>query len=257
MAIRYSEALPDDLRHEPVPKWVRAEAGGEVVIDTHEPVLIWEPSRIVPIYAIPREDVREEFLAADPEPEGEHHTATIAETFALEAGGTRDEHAAWRYSDEDLDGLIAFRFDPFDRWLEEEEEIVAHPRDPFKRIDVRRSSRHVVVSIDGEVVAETRRPRLLFETGLPVRFYMPVEDARDDLLERSATRTQCAYKGTASHWSARVGDELQEDIAWSYPEPLPDIPQIEGLICFYNERVDISVDGEHLDRPQTEWSMAA
>ena len=256
MATRYSEALPQDLRHEPVPRWVRAEAGGETIVDTREPVLVWEPRWTVPFYAIPREDVREQFLAADPEPEGEWHSAPLAESFALEVGGTRREQAAWRYADGDLDGLIAFRFDALDRWTEEEEELVAHPRDPFKRIDVRRSSRHVVVSIDGEVVAETRRSSLLFETGLPVRFYMPFEDARTDLLEPSATRTQCAYKGTASHWSARVGGELHEDVAWSYPNPLPDQPLIEGLVCFYNERVDLCVDGEDLSRPRTQWSVA-
>jgi uncharacterized protein (DUF427 family) len=201
MATRYSEALPRELRYEPTPKWVRAEVGGETVVDTRGAVLVWEPEHVVPGYAIPRRDVRMELLPAD---------------------------RARVYEDEDLGGYVAIEWDAMDRWLEEEEEVIGHPRDPFSRIDVRRSSRHVVVRLDGEVVAETRRPSLLFETGLPIRFYMPFEDARDDLLIPSPTRTVCAYKGRARHWSAKVGDRVHADVAWCYPEPLADLHQSRG-----------------------------
>ena len=230
MATRYSEALPKDLRYEPTPKWVRAEVRGETVVDTRGAVLVWEPDHVVPGYAIPREDIRMELIAAD---------------------------GARTLEDDDLGGYVAIEWDTMDRWLEEEEEVIGHPRDPFKRIDVRRSSRHVVVRVDGEVLAETRRPSLLFETALPIRYYMPFEDAREDLLVPSATRTVCAYKGRASHWSARIGDRLHEDVAWCYPEPLPDHHQIKGLIAFYNERADVEVDGEKVGRPHTQWSPAS
>jgi uncharacterized protein (DUF427 family) len=230
MATRYSEALPNGLRYEPTPKWVRAERGGETVVDTRGALLVWEPGAVVPLYAIPREDVRGD---------------------ALPSGAARE------YDDEGLEGYLGIDWNAMDRWLEEEEEVIGHPRDPFARIDVRRSSRHVVVRLDGEALAETWRPSLLFETGLPVRFYMPFDDAREELLVPSATRTVCAYKGRASHWSARIGDRLHEDVAWCYPEPLPDLRQIQGLIAFYNERVDIEVDGGEVGRPRTQWSPAS
>jgi uncharacterized protein (DUF427 family) len=255
VATRYSEGLPSGLRYEPVPKWVRAEVGGETVLDTRGAVLVWEPGHVVPLYAIPRADVRMELLEA--RGDGADRDAPIAEAWALEAGDRRHDAAAWRYEDDELAGYVAIDWDSMDRWLEEEEEVIGHARDPFKRIDVRRSSRHVVVRIDGEQVAETRRPSLLFETGLPVRFYMPFEDAREDLLIQSATQTVCAYKGRASHWSARVGDRVHEDVAWSYPEPLPDRREIQGLLAFYNERADIEVDGEEVGRPETQWSTGS
>jgi uncharacterized protein (DUF427 family) len=228
MATQVSEAMPRDLRFEPTPKRVRAERGGETLVDSKRAVLVWEPDRVVPLYAFPADDVRTEVLPDD---------------------------ALRRYDDEDLAGYVGIAWRALDRWLEEEEEVVAHPRDPFKRVDIRASSRHVVVRIDGEVVAETRRPHLLFETGLPVRYYMPREDVHMELLSPSDTVTRCAYKGEASHWSARVGDEVHQDVAWAYPEPLPDHPQIRGLIAFYNERTDFEVDGELQERPETQWSL--
>lgn len=257
MATRMSEAMPRSLRFERTPKWVRAEAGGEVVVDSRRAILVWEPGRVVPLYAFPEEDVRMDLLRPAESAEGDERAAPIAERWTIEAGERRIEPAAWRYADEDLAGYVAIDWNAMDRWLEEEEEVVAHPRDPFKRVDVRQSPRHVVVRIEGEVVAETRRARLLFETGLPVRYYMPRDDIRMDLLVPSDTRTRCAYKGEASHWSARIGDEVHHDVAWTYPEPLPDSDQIRGLVAFYNERTDIEVDGEPAGRPQTPWSLAA
>jgi uncharacterized protein (DUF427 family) len=130
--------------------------------------------------------------------------------------------------------------------------VFVHARDPHKRVDVLESSRHVVVSIDGTVVADSQRPRLLFETGLPTRYYFPPEDVRTELFESSEKQTQCPYKGTASYWS--FGD--QRDVAWYYPEPIPEQPRLKGLISFFNEHVDIEVDGEREERPQTQWSAA-
>jgi len=154
-------------------------------------------------------------------------------------------------ADEDLAGYVQVDWGAVDRWLEEDEEVVGHPRDPFHRIDVRESSRHVVVALDGEVVAESRRPTLLFETGLPVRYYLPREDVRLDQLEAASDkRTTCAYKGHASYF----GTDAHPDIAWTYLEPLPDAEQIRGLIAFFNERADITVDGELQGRPTTQWS---
>jgi uncharacterized protein (DUF427 family) len=137
-----------------------------------------------------------------------------------------------------------------DAWYEEDEEVFVHARDPHKRVDVLESSRHVVVRVGGEVVAETKRPRLLFETGLPTRYYVPREDVRMELLHPSDRQTQCPYKGTASYLST----ESEPDVAWFYPEPIPEQPRIKDLIAFFNERVDIEVDGEPVERPSTQWS---
>jgi uncharacterized protein (DUF427 family) len=247
--------MPDGLRYEPSPKWVRAEAGGETIVDTRGAVLVWEPGHVVPLYAVPREDVRTDLLTPAGAVGDAGRDAPLAELWALELDGRRHEAAAWRYDDEHLAGYVALDWGAMDRWLEEEEEVLGHPRDPFSRVDVRSSSRQVVVRLDGEVLAETRRPTLLFETGLPVRFYMPREDAREELLVPSATRTICAYKGKASYWSVRIGERVHEDVAWCYPDPFPDNRQIEGLIAFFNERTDITVDGEDAGRPQTQWSQ--
>lgn len=142
-----------------------------------------------------------------------------------------------------------------DHWHEEDEEVFVHPRDPYHRVDVLQSSRHVKVLVDGEVVAETDRPRILFETGLPPRYYIPPEDVRDDVLLPSDKETQCPYKGIASYYhSVQAGGETREAVVWYYPHPIPAAADIEGHLCFFNEKVDLDVDGEAQQRPQTQWS---
>jgi uncharacterized protein (DUF427 family) len=141
-----------------------------------------------------------------------------------------------------------------DGWYEEEEEIFVHPRDPYKRIDAVPSSRHVRIVINGETVADTRRPVLLFETGLPTRYYIPSEDIRMELFEPAVGTTSCPYKGVASYWSAKIGDKVFRNIVWSYLDPIPECPKIRGLLSFFNEKVDIYVDGELQPRPKTPWS---
>ena len=214
-----SDAFPSELRYEPTPKWIRAERGGEVVIDSRGALLVWQPDHVVPAYAFPAEDV------------------SLTE-------GVRP------CADGDLADHVLVEWGAADRWLEEDEEVVGHPRDPFHRIDVRQSSRHVEVALDGRVVADSRRPALLFETGLPVRHYLPREDVHMDLLFPSDKRTTCAYKGHASYFSAQG----HPDIAWTYEDPLRDAEQIRGLIAFFGERSDITVDGELQERPETQWS---
>jgi uncharacterized protein (DUF427 family) len=219
MATRVTSALPDGLRYEPTPKWIRAQRGGETVVDSRRAVLVWPEGHVVPRFAFPDDDVK---LA-----DGVH-----------------------RCSDGDLAGYVLVDWHAAERWLEEDEEVVGHPRDPFHRVDVRRSSRHVVVELDGQVFAESTRPVLLFETGLPVRHYLARADVRMDLLDPSAKRTTCAYKGHASYFSAPD----RPDIAWTYEEPLPDAAQIRGLVAFFDEHADVTVDGERRERPRTEWS---
>jgi uncharacterized protein (DUF427 family) len=161
--------------------------------------------------------------------------------------------AGFRLADPDLAGYIVLDFGAFDGWLEEDEPNVAHPRDPFHRIDVLPSSRHVRLELDGQVLAESSRPMLLFETMLPVRHYLPREDVRAELVP-SDTRTYCAYKGQASYWSVTVGGQAVPDIAWTYQQPLHDAAQVRDLTAFFDERVDVVVDGERRERPITPWS---
>jgi uncharacterized protein (DUF427 family) len=228
------------LIYEVSPRWVRVRYRDETIADSKAPLLTWEEGTVVPFYLFPREAVRSELLS-------DAGTENGKQWYDV-AGASR---AAWSYPGADgLSGHVAFDWNAMDAWYEEEEEVFVHARDPHKRVDVVESSRHVVVSIDGVVVADTHRPRLLFETGLPTRYYFPPEDVRRDLLRPSEKHTQCPYKGTASYWSV----DGEEDLAWFYPDPIPEQPGIKGLIAFFNERVDIEVDGERVERPQTQWS---
>ena len=141
-----------------------------------------------------------------------------------------------------------------EHWFEEDEEVFVHPRDPYSRVDTLPSTRHIRVEVDGVTVADSKRPYLLFETGLPTRYYIPPEDVKMDLLQPTDSHTRCPYKGVASYWSVQVGDNIYKDIVWSYPDPIPESPKLEGLLSFYNEKVDIFVDGVKEVRPQTHWS---
>ena len=149
-----------------------------------------------------------------------------------------------------LAGYMAVYWNKMDEWLEEDEPTIIHARDPYHRIDILDTSRHVRISVHGEKVAETTRARVLYETSLPPRWYIPRADIRLDLLQESDLRTGCAYKGYASYWS--LGDE--ENVVWSYAEPLHEAERITDYLAFFNERVDIEVDGEQQERPVTQWS---
>jgi uncharacterized protein (DUF427 family) len=144
-----------------------------------------------------------------------------------------------------------------DAWFEEDEPVHVHPRDPHKRVDILASSRHVEVVVNGVKVADTHHPRLLFETSLPTRYYVPLTDVRMDLLRASEKVTQCPYKGTAAYWSVEAGGEVDEDLFWVYRTPVHESAEIAGLASFFNERVDVYVDGVLQERPQTMWSKPA
>ncbi|HSH62397.1 MAG TPA: DUF427 domain-containing protein [Acidimicrobiales bacterium] len=167
------------------------------------------------------------------------------------------EAAAWQYPDSPLAevrDLIRFDWEAMDAWFEEDEQVYVHPRSPYVRVDVLASSRHVEVVLGGVKVADSRQPRLLFETGLPTRYYLPQVDLRMDLLLPSATSTRCPYKGTAEYWSVDTGDAVFEDIVWTYPTPALESAKIAGLACFLNEKVDLYVDGVPQERPDSPFS---
>jgi uncharacterized protein (DUF427 family) len=263
----------DQLRYEPTPKRIRAKAGGHTVLDSRRAVNVWEPRRVVPSYAVPEEDIRASLLPASTV-EAEQHLVRMGsdgppvltpstpfaahssdgEALSLEVDGVVLEGSGFRPADPDLSGYVVLDFAAFDEWLEEDEPIVGHPHDPFSRIDVRRSDSRVQVEVDGVLVADTTSARLLFETGLPPRFYLPREDVRMDLLRPSSTTTTCAYKGHASYWSVEVAGRTHADLAWTYEQPLADASEVAGHVTFFDERVDVTVDGERRARPVTYWS---
>lgn len=244
----------DRLRHEPIEKRVRASAGGATVLDSTHAVLLWEPRRVVPTYAVPADDIHGELIAAaasNGHADGVLHPGipfsvhTAAGEPVTVAG--RDG-AGFRLADDDLPGYVALDFTAFDEWYEEDDPVIGHPRDPFHRVDVRQTSRPVRIEIGGDVVADTTRARLLFETQISTRFYIPREDVTVELHPSERT-SYCPYKGRASYWSVDAGGRRRPDIAWSYEDPLPDLPQIKGLVAFWDERVDVILDGERRARP--------
>src|SRR5918992_1192614 len=149
---------------------------------------------------------------------------------------------------------VRLDWDAMDAWFEEDEEVFTHPRDPYTRVDIIAGSRHVRVEIDGITIADSTSPRLLFESGLPVRYYLPKPHVRMDLLTPTDGVSHCPYKGQAAYWSVRAGDSVHEDLAWSYATPLPESQKIAGLVCFYNEQVDLHVDGVRQDRPSSKFA---
>jgi uncharacterized protein (DUF427 family) len=246
------------VRLEPCGRRVRAYLGGVPVADSTRVQIMFETGHL-PVYYFPVDDVQMDHLQPT-----DHHTHCPykgdASYYSVLADGKVSENAAWRYrtplpgAPQELADLIAFYWGKMDRWLEEDDEVWVHPRDPYHRVDVLNSSRHIQINIGGEIVADSRRPRLLFETGLPTRYYIPKVDVRLDLLEDSSTVTRCPYKGVASYYSAQVGAHVVKDAAWCYPLPVPECPKIENMICFFNERVEVIVDGEAQPRPATQWS---
>ena len=243
-----------ELRYQPVEKRVRANVGADAVVDSRRAILVWEPRRVVPSYAVPVEDIRPEL---QPAPATNGHVPGVLHPgipFSVHTADGRPVTiedrvgAGYWLTDEDLAGYVVLDMDGFDAWYEEDEPIVGHPRDPYHRVDVRLSRRPLRIEVDGDVVAETTRARVLFETQLTRRFYVPREDIRAEI-HATDTRTYCPYKGAASYWTVDAGGRLRKDLGWTYEEPLPDAVAIAGLVAFWNERVDVFIDGEQQARP--------
>ena len=241
-----------ELRYDESERWVRAYLGDRLVVDSRRALLVWEPRRVVPSYAVPPEDLAATVRAADPEPVPDLPVlhpgvpfaahSTPGQAFDLVAGDRVRPGAGFRAAE--LPGHLILDFGAFDRWLEEDEELLAHPHDPYQRLGIRPSRRRVRISRDGVLLAESSRPTIVFETLLPMRFYLPAADVVARLLP-SPTVTSCAYKGTATYYSVAGCP----DVAWSYPDPLPEARRLAGLVAFYDEKVEVTVDGEVRPRP--------
>jgi uncharacterized protein (DUF427 family) len=215
----------DELTYYPPPRWIRGVRGDSTIVDTRRAILVWEPGRKVPAYAFPREDVD------------------------ADAAGSAESLGVTGFDDPDLADYVTLRWDSLEHWYEEDEEVFIHPRDPFVRIDALRSTRNVRVERDGHVLAESDAPILLFETGLPTRYYLPREDVDSSLLEPSDRRTGCPYKGFASYRDVVIDGHRHPGLFWSYEAPFDDLSAITGYLAPYNERAQVIVDGEPEERP--------
>jgi uncharacterized protein (DUF427 family) len=226
---RFNFESPPGVQYlEAFPRRIRALAGGEIVADSIGVRMLYEQYHL-PAWCFPPEDVRRDVLGS----------------------------GAWVYEEGLARGLVGIAWNAADQWLEEEEEVIAHPRDPYHRLELRDTSRQVEVALDGEVLAGSSRPLALFEASLPPRWYFNRDEIRAALDPNPTLRTACAYKGWASYDDARVAGRVEPALAWHYAEPLGGMERIRGRVCFFNERVDVTVDGVRQEQPRTRWSTTA
>lgn len=241
------------IRIEPCTKRIRAYRNGELVLDTRAARYVWEIP-YYPAYYIPTGDV-----LLPLKPTGLVTASRRGSGERLDVVGTHDTaaSAAVRYADSpspELRALVRFDWAAMDQWFEEDEPVYIHPRDPYTRVEILGSSRQVRIEIDGVTVAESGQPRILFESHLPPRYYLPLTDVRTEYLTPSTSQTQCPYKGTAEYWSVTVNGTTYPDLVWTYRTPLPESQKITGLVCFYSEKVDVYLDDELQPRPRTKFS---
>jgi uncharacterized protein (DUF427 family) len=240
---------------EPVPRQIRGYVDGQVLFDTHEALYVWEFPPY-PQFYIPREAVDGALLLD--EDRTQNTKRGKVQVYGLAgADGARDASARL-YVESDVAAIVGhFRFDwsAVDAWFEEDEEIFVHPRNPYARTDVLRSSKRVRVELEGVVLAETGAPLILFETGLPPRYYLNRTDVKWDHLVPSDAETECPYKGTTSdYWSVEIDGTVYPDLAWSYDFPTRDVLPIKNQVAFYDEKVDVFIDDVLQERPQTPFS---
>jgi uncharacterized protein (DUF427 family) len=242
------------VRVESNPKWIRGTHNGLTVVDSRDTRFVWEVP-YYPAWYFPVDSVNGDLVANG----GTVRSPSRGEgtRYDLVVDGITIPDAAWRHVSSPVEGLrdlVRFEWDALDSWFEEDVEVFAHPRSPEVRVDALPSSRHVRILVDGELVADSTRTTVLYETGLPSRYYLPKSDVRMDLLASTDSVSECPYKGWAEYWNVTAGGRSHEDLAWGYRTPFPESAAIAGLICFYNEKVDIELDGIVIERPKTKFS---
>jgi len=243
------------VRVEDGAKRIRTQIGGVTIADSTDVKLVWEVP-YYPTYYFPQDSVRMDLLSDSGETKRSPSRGT-ANLGDITVSGRTVAGAAMVWHESKLDavkGYVSFRWRSMDAWFEEDDEVYFHARDPYTRIDVLQSSRTIRVEVDGVTVAESDKPRFLFETGLPTRYYLPKTDVRFQYLTPTDTTTGCPYKGTAQYWSINTNGSSHEDVVWGYDTPLPESQQIAGFVAFYNEKLDIYVDGVLEEKPKTKFS---
>jgi len=243
------------VRVETTQKRIRARIGGVTVADSTSVKMVWEIPYF-PTYYFPASDVRMDLMTDSGETKRSPSRGT-ANLYNIAVGDRTVAEAARVWNESKLDevsGYVSFSWNAMDQWFEEDDEVSFHARDPYTRIDILQSSRTVRVEVDGVVVAESDKARFLFETNLPVRYYLPKTDVRFEYLEATDTATHCPYKGTARYWSVNTAGTTHHDVVWGYDAPLPESQLVTGFVSFYNEKLDIYIDGVLEDRPKTKFS---
>ncbi len=244
--LNFDPKAPEHVLYlESCPRRVRVVLGETTVAESTDVRLLHPPGR-TPTYLFPPQYVRTELFRPSERRRSDPGMGP-ATYWDVRVGERRAQDAAysWEQPPEEaagIAGLIAFDWDSMDGVFEEDEEVFVHPRDPYTRIDVLRTSRRVRVSLGGMLLADSMRSRMLIESGLPVRWYLPPEDVRTDLLQLAARTTRCPYKGIARYWSVRLEDGLEKDVVWSHPDPFHDADAVRGLLCFFDDRVDLEVE---------------
>jgi uncharacterized protein (DUF427 family) len=243
---------------EPAPRRVRAILAGETIFDTTRARYVWEWP-YYPQYYIPVEDVRADLLVAEGNTQATRRGP--AELHGLRVDDVERSRAAKLHRKSPIDGIsgtVRFDWDALDAWFEEDEQVFVHPRSPYVRVDALRSTRRVRIELDGCVLAESASPVMVFETGLPTRYYLDRTEINFEYLAPTDTATACPYKGTTSdYWSIWVGEAVHPDLAWAYDFPTRQLLPIAGLVAFYNEKVDLFLDGQQLERPKTHFFNAS
>ncbi len=243
------------VRVEPTAKRVRARIGGVDIADSTRVLMVWEIP-YYPTYYFPAADVRTDLFTdtGDTDRSPSRGTASVHDITV----GDRTAHGAARVWDDvkldEIAGYVSFDWKAMDHWFEEDDEVFTHARDPYTRIDILQSSRHIRVEVDGVTVADSHRARFLYETGLPTRYYLPKTDVDFTYLTPTDTHTDCPYKGTARYWSITVDGVTHDDVVWGYDAPLKESADVAGYVSFYNEKLDIWVDGELEAKPATKFS---
>jgi len=251
----YPQSIATVDHTEPAPRRVRATLGGVTVIDTARALYVWEWPHY-PQYYIPLEDIAPAALVD--EARSQRLSRGSVALHGLRVGEIERPHSVRVFTESPIEGIVGrarVDWDALDEWFEEDEEVFVHPRDPYTRVDALRSTRQVRVELDGVVLAESSSPVMVFETGLPTRYYLNQTEVDFAHLVKTDTVTACPYKGqTSNYWSVRVDETVHADLAWSYDFPTRQLLPIAGLISFYNEKVDIILGGVRLPRPETHFS---
>ena len=236
-------ALPAHaLYAHPEPRRIRGSLEETTVLDTDHAIMLHETG-LLPVWYVPADDFAIGVLERT---ETQTHCPFKGDAsyYDLRVGGTLVHDAVWFYAAPlpgaaAIAGMCSVRMDALDQWFEEDQQVYGHPTDPFHRVDVRASSRRVVVTAGDTVLADSHTPLALFETGLPTRYYLAESDIDTKLLSTSETTSVCPYKGTARYWSSPEHDA----ICWSYPEPNDEVRAAAGLRCFLGEGITTTVDG--------------
>ncbi|VAW05152.1 hypothetical protein MNBD_ACTINO02-2153 [hydrothermal vent metagenome] len=243
------------MQIEPAFQRIRAIAGPHTIADSTNVKLVWE-TKYYPTFFFPVDDVALDLMVGTDEVDHSPRKGD-AQLYDLTIGDGVRTAAARVYHEspvEDLVGYVALRWGAMDTWYEEDEEMFVHARDPYTRIDILQSSRNIRVEIDGVTVADSNMPRVLLETRLPRRFYLPQTDVRMDLLTPSDLHTECPYKGIASYWNVTIDGTVHENVVWGYPFPTLESATIAGYVAFWDEKLDVYVDGVLQGKPKTVFS---